>query len=99
MSDGILVVESQPASAEDTPAFHKWYNEIHLPEMLALDGFTSARRFAADDGETFVTVYEISGDIEAAKASLAAAQQSRTMSMPEGFTLAGRPTVRYFLML
>ena len=96
MSDGILVVESAPASAEDTPGFHKWYDEVHIPEMLGLDGFVSARRYAADDGGTYVAVYEISGDIEAAKASLAAAQQSRTMSMPDGFNLAGRPTVRYF---
>ena len=96
MSDGILVVESAPASAEDAPAFHKWYDEVHIPEMLALDGFTRARRFAADNGESFVAIYEISGDLETAKANLAAAQQSRTMSMPTGFTLAGRPTVRYF---
>jgi hypothetical protein len=96
MSDGILVVESAPASAEDAPGFHKWYDEVHIPEMLALDGFTSAHRYAADDGETYVAVYEISGDIEAAKASLAAAQQSSTMSMPEGFALKGRPSVRYF---
>jgi hypothetical protein len=96
MSDGILVVESAPASAEDAPAFHRWYDEVHIPEMLALDGFTSARRYTADDGETYVAVYEIAGDLETAKASLAAAQQSRTMSMPTGFTLAGRPTVRYF---
>src|SRR3954452_15430991 len=96
MSDGILVVESRPATADEAPAFHKWYDEVHIPEMLDIEGFTSARRFAADDGETYVTVYEISGDVGAAKANLAAAQSARSMSMPVGFGLAGRPTVRYF---
>ena len=45
MARGILLVLSEPVSEADDAAYNDWYDDIHLPEVLALSGFTSARRF------------------------------------------------------
>src|SRR5690349_14004271 len=63
MARGIFSVESMPASPDRLDEFHAWYDDVHLPEILAFDGFTSARRFAPVDGTgPFVAIYEIEAD-------------------------------------
>ncbi|KPM52332.1 hypothetical protein CcI49_14735 [Frankia sp. CcI49] len=99
MASGVLIVESRPASPEEAAAYHDWYENTHLPEILKVDGFVAARRLAALGGDTFIVIYEIDGDVEAAKAALAQAQASGTMSRPTGVELTPPPTVRYFTQL
>lgn len=99
MARGVLIVESRPASPEEATAYHDWYDNKHLPEILAVDGFVSARRLSALDGDSFIVIYEIEGDVEAAKAALGSAQASGTMSRPEGVQLTPPPTVRYFTLI
>ena len=97
MARGLLIVESHPASPEQAPAYHDWYDNKHIPEILQLDGFISARRLESlAAGDPFITVYEIEGDVEAAKTALQRAQSSGTMSRPEGVQLNPPPNVRYF---
>ncbi|TVR07038.1 MAG: hypothetical protein EA385_13935 [Salinarimonadaceae bacterium] len=49
-------------AAEDEEAFHRWYDETHLPDILACPGWLSARRFInLEGGPRFVAVYEITG--------------------------------------
>jgi hypothetical protein len=44
--------------AEDE--FNRWYNEKHLPEILACPGFLSATRFECAQGEPrYIAVYEL----------------------------------------
>ena len=50
--------------------------------MLTIDGFVSARRWQADDGESFITLYEIDTDVDTARANLKAAFQAGQMSKP-----------------
>jgi hypothetical protein len=76
MAKTLLLVESRPESAELVEEYHKWHEQIHLPEMLSVDGFVSARRWQADDGGPFVTLYEIDTDIDTARANLTAARRS-----------------------
>jgi hypothetical protein len=45
MAQGILLVLSDPVSGADDAAYNDWYDHTHLPEVLALPGFSSARRF------------------------------------------------------
>ena len=45
MARGILLVLSEPVSTADDAAYNDWYDHIHLPEVIALAGFSSARRF------------------------------------------------------
>jgi hypothetical protein len=99
MARGMLIVESRPASPEDADAFHKWYEEVHMREMLAVDGIVSARRFASVDGDSFVAIYEFDVDVDTAKANLGAAQKSGKMSPPQGLQLNPPPTMRYLRQL
>jgi len=96
MPRGILYVESRPASPEQAAEYHRWYDETHIPEILALDGFVSGRRFGSlgDDG-SFVAIYEIDTDVATARAALAAAGKAGTMTPPAGVRLDPPPTVRW----
>lgn len=47
---------------EDEEAFHRWYDETHLPDILACPGWLSARRYRClEGGPRWVAVYEIAG--------------------------------------
>jgi hypothetical protein len=98
MALNVLYVESRPVSPEQAADYHGWYDETHIPEILALDGFVSGRRFGSlgDDG-SFVAIYEIDSDVEAARAALAAATKSGSMTPPTGVRVDPPPTVRWLL--
>src|SRR5262245_18468555 len=96
MASGVLIVESRPSSPDELAAYHEWYDHTHLPEILKVEGFVSARRLASVDTDTFLVIYEIDGDVEQARAALGQAQASGTMSRPERVQLTPPPTVRYF---
>lgn len=43
-------------------AFNTWYDEVHVPAILACPGWLSARRYVATDGgPKFIAVYELAG--------------------------------------
>lgn len=45
--------------------FNEWYDGTHVPELLAVPGFVSARRFrrvGGDGGPEYLAVYEIEAD-------------------------------------
>jgi hypothetical protein len=63
MAKGIMYVESRPSSPEREQEYNAWYDEVHLPELLALDGIVSARRLRAVDGQgPYVAIYELEGE-------------------------------------
>ncbi len=63
MAKGIILVESQSSSPDREQEYNTWYDEVHLVELMALDGFVSARRFRPVNGQgPYVAVYEIEGD-------------------------------------
>ena len=94
MARGIMLVESKAASPDELDAFNAWYDEVHIPEILAVDGFVSARRFLAADGVTYFAVYEVD-DIDNAEANLAAARAAGRMTAPVGLQLDPPPTRHY----
>jgi hypothetical protein len=95
MAKGMLIVTARPESPETLDAFNRWYDETHIPEMVALPGIASAQRYRALDGESYVTVYE-ADDIDEAKAGMAASQQSGSMTRPVGVQLDPPPTVQWW---
>ncbi len=53
----VTSVDVAPGSEDD---FNRWYNETHLPEVLACPGFRSAARYECTQGEPrFLAVYEL----------------------------------------
>jgi len=71
MPKGILVAQSSPVSPEREDDYNKWYDEEHIPDILAIPGFVSARRYRVRDAgpikaapatPTYLTIYEIEAD-------------------------------------
>lgn len=52
-----VTVDVDAAYAEQ---FSRWYNDVHLPEILACPGWRSGRRYECIDGEPrYLAVYEL----------------------------------------
>lgn len=96
MPKGILYVESRPVSADREDEYNKWYDETHLPEVVALPGFVSARRFKPVDGEgTYVATYEVDADdLTGVMATLGEAAASGKLQMSDAMQLDPPPTLR-----
>jgi hypothetical protein len=63
MAKGIIYVETHPSSPDREQEYNTWYDEVHLPELVALDGIVSARRLRPVDGDgPYVALYEVEGD-------------------------------------
>jgi len=90
-----MIVETRPASPEEVDAYHRWYDDVHIPELLEVEGFTAARRVRAEDGGTYLAVYDVD-DIDAAKAALSDAHAAGRMTRPSGVQLDPPPSVRWF---
>jgi hypothetical protein len=56
----LLVYTSPVAGGEQE--YHRWYDEVHLAEVLSVPGFVSARRYAADEPSRFVALYTIQSE-------------------------------------
>ncbi|OBH64171.1 DUF4286 family protein [Mycobacterium sp. E2479] len=63
MAKGIMYVESLPSSPDREQEYNTWYDEVHIPELLTLDGIVGARRLRPVDGQgPYVAIYELEGD-------------------------------------
>jgi hypothetical protein len=99
MVSTLLFVETRPESPDRVDEYHKWHDDVHIPEMLTIDGFVAARRWAADGGESFITLYEIDADLDTAKANLRAAYQNGRMSKPVAVDSTSPPVMRYLSLV
>lgn len=94
MTRSLMIVESRPASTEDEAAYHDWYDNTHIPELLAVPAVLSASRYRSVDGDTFLAVYEADGDVATVQAAIAQGREAR--SAPVGMSTAPPPAVRWF---
>lgn len=70
---GRLLVYTNPSSPEREDEFNRWYDEVHIPEICAIDPFVAAQRFKCtpdqpmgDPGYQYVAMYEFTGPPEEA---------------------------------
>jgi hypothetical protein len=97
MVKGVLLVESYPETPEALDLYNQWYTNTHLPEIVALDGFVSARRLEPIDRDgPFVAIYEIEGDdLDTVRRRLNDAVETGKLTMPIGLQRDPQPTVRW----
>ncbi|WP_143199342.1 DUF4286 family protein [Bradyrhizobium sp. NAS80.1] len=60
LPENLLIVEAViDPSVEDQ--WNRWYDEVHLPEIVDCPGFRSGQRYVSesDEGRTYVSVYEL----------------------------------------
>ena len=71
MPKGIMVVQSDPADPSREDEYNDWYDNTHVPEICAVPGFVSARRYkvhrpaVGGDGSpapAYLAIYEIDAD-------------------------------------
>jgi hypothetical protein len=93
VAECLLVVESRPASAEQEQEFHAWYEDVHFPEMLALEWVRSARRWPDRESGSWFAIYEVDADVETARQGLKDALP--TMQRPVGVQLSPPPVIRW----
>jgi hypothetical protein len=65
MAKGIMVVQSEPVDPAHEDEFNDWYDNTHIPEITAVPGFVSARRYkvhGAAAGPSYLAIYEIEAD-------------------------------------
>jgi hypothetical protein len=94
----ILHVETRPTGPETVEEFNRWYDEVHVPEVLAIEGFVSARRYAPADGGDgpHVAQYEIEGDAQEAVTRLTTALAEGGMARSD--TVRMDPPPKFWVM-
>lgn len=100
MARHILLVHSDPKSGQSAD-FNRWYDHVHLPDVLAVDGFVAARRFVAAPsvhGELhengYLAIYEIdTEDLPGALQALSTA--ARGMNMDSSFDKSAYKTFAF----
>ena len=57
--------------------WNEWYDDVHIPDILAVDGFVAATRWKlvtpTPFGANYLALYDVHGDVEAAQKNLGAA--------------------------
>lgn len=93
----VLQVESYPSRPDLVDEFNRWYDEVHLREVLTVEGFVAARRFAPVEGDgPYIAQYEFEGDPKEAVPRPSRAAGDGTLHMSE--TLRLDPPPRMILM-
>jgi hypothetical protein len=98
MAKGIMYVETMPVSPDREADYHNWYNDVHLAEIVSVDGIVSARRFAPTDGDgPFIAIYELDcEDLDAVQQRLAELGASGKMSSFELLSMDPPPIAHVY---
>lgn len=83
MAKGIIYVETYPSSPEREQEYNTWYDEVHLPELVNLDGIVAARRLRPVNGDgPYIALYEIEGDdLQAVLAGMSGAKLTMSSAL------------------
>jgi hypothetical protein len=94
----IQVVFSNPAEGKDAE-FNEWYDNVHIPELLAIPGMLSARRFDLHEAAVYhapggvapehryLTIYEMEGDVDVIMAKIMESVASGQVHMSDSLDL------------
>jgi hypothetical protein len=94
------LVFSNPVEGKEEE-FNKWYDNVHLPEVLATPGMRSAQRYALRETEIthnsalpkpthrYLLVYELEGDPNTVMAKVQEAALSGKMHMSDALDVGG----------
>jgi hypothetical protein len=91
MPNAILAVYADPADPAREDEFNAWYTDVHIPEVLALEGVVGATRYRLADAQLgragdhrYVTIYELDApDLQAVLDGLMAGFGSGAVTMSD----------------
>jgi len=99
---GVMIVMSNPTDGNEV-AFNEWYETVHVPEVLAVPGVASARRFAiapldlpevegieppAPPSHRYLVIYELDRPGNEVMAELGTRLVSGAMSLHEALDMS-----------
>jgi hypothetical protein len=101
---GIMVVQSAPVDAAREKEYNDWYDNTHVPEITAVPGFVSARRYkvhgaAGSDVPAYLAIYEIEADELTAPAAELRARRAAGLTHESGALRLDPPSVVTFYEL
>jgi Domain of unknown function (DUF4286) len=73
IAQNLLIVTATIEPAVEAE-WNDWYDNVHLPEIVACPGFTSAQRYVAreaDGSVNYVSIYELSDELALESAEFA----------------------------
>ncbi len=75
-----IMITSTECEAGREAEFHDWYDTVHIPDLLAIPGVVSAKRYAstASEGNRWLAIYELEGDLAKIQEQLAEAVFERS---------------------
>jgi hypothetical protein len=63
MDSSVILVTTVDIAPEAEVEFNRWYNEVHLPEILACPGFVGCSRYEAVTGEPrYIAIYQLESE-------------------------------------
>jgi hypothetical protein len=70
MAKFLFLVPSGPSSPERTDEYNAWYDSVHIPDVLKVNGVTAASRYrvapsmmgGSPEGPQFMAIYEVEVD-------------------------------------
>ncbi|SHN75225.1 DUF4286 family protein [Cryptosporangium aurantiacum] len=87
MARTIMMVFTNPRSAEQEAEYNAWYNQVHLKELLDVPGVVAATRYRVAEGagttepsHRYVALYEVEGEPAAVFGALATRTADMSMS-------------------
>lgn len=90
----LQLVFSNPVEGRDDE-FNEWYDNVHVPEILAIPGIVSAQRFDLFEAEItkndalppathrYLAIYEMAGDIDEVMTKIMESYATGAMTMSE----------------
>jgi hypothetical protein len=99
-----MVVQSEPVSPSREDEFNDWYDNTHIPEILAVPGFVSARRYKVHGdsatGRAYLAIYELDADdLMAPATELRARAASGQNHSTDALALDPPPVVTFYELL
>nr|MDT0664401.1 DUF4286 family protein [Micromonospora sp. DSM 115978] len=109
MPKGILLVQSRPVSPDREDEYNSWYDDAHIPDILKIPGFVSARRYRVRDAghvtagpsiPAYLAIYEIEADDVAAPLNeLAERSATGRVRRSNSVEIDPRPVVTFYELL
>lgn len=106
MPKAVFIVQTNAIAPEREEEFNDWYNQVHLADVLKVDGYVAATRYELQDIELFeglerptrkyLAIYEMeTDDIAAAGARLRDAFLTGQMEVSDSIDIASHSSGFY----
>lgn len=101
MPSNMLLVVTTPIDGRESE-YHRWYEEVHGPEILAIPGFQTMTRYSIAGTTTsaaprFLAIYEVDCDPSEAVARINAAREAGKLSAVDLVVTEGEDAVTRWL--